>query len=297
MRQLVDRISIGRPITRARVTLHPVYLHQPPTDAIGAGRAGVRLSEQQDPSVPQIQVINPADNPALLMAGTILRGGMQTRMVAGSALLPSQLPVALPVSCVEQGRWGGGAGFELTDTVAPRRVRRTTDLTMTRNLATGGRGADQSAVWQSVEHELQGDHAVNPTRNLDMRNQADANERRREVIEEMAVLGPLPEQAGILVSHGERMVGADLFGNPELLAEMWAGLIRSYYANAPERIHGRASSTWALTFLNFFLTRPTERTNGVALGQEHRVTRGGVTGTGLMAEDRLIHANCFARAS
>ena len=297
MRQLVDRISIGRPITRARITLHPVYVHQPPADAIGAGRAGVRLSEQQDPSVPQIQVINPADNPALLMAGTILRGGMQTRMVAGSALLPSQLPVALPVSCVEQGRWGGGAGFELTDTVAPRRVRRTTDLTMTRNLAAGRRGADQSAVWQSVEHELQGDHAVNPTRNLDMRNQADANERRREVIEEMAVLGPVPEQAGILVSHGERMVGADLFGNSELLGEMWAGLIRSYYANTPERIHGRSSTTFGLQFLRYFLTRPAHRTPGVALGQEYRVANPGVSGTGLCVDDYLIHATCFARAA
>jgi hypothetical protein len=293
MLQLADRISIGRSITSARVTLHPIYIHQEPADAIGAVRAGVRLSERPDPAVPEVQVINPADRPALLVAGTILRGGMQTRMVAGSALLPTNQPVALPVSCVEQGRWGGGAGFELTDSVAPRRVRRTTDVTMTRNLLAGRREADQSAVWASVEHELREVRAANPTRNLDARPE----DRRAEAIQAMTDLGPLPGQTGVLVSHGERMVGADLFGNPDLLAEMWAGLIRSYYANAPERIYGRASSTWALTFLNFFLTRPTERTNGVALGQEHRVTRGGVTGTGLMAEDRLIHATCFARAA
>ena len=44
---------------------------------------------------------HPSNRPALLVPGTILRGGMQTRMVAGSALLPTNQPVALPVSCVE----------------------------------------------------------------------------------------------------------------------------------------------------------------------------------------------------
>ena len=229
----------------------------------------------------------------LLMAGTILRGGMQTRMVEGSALLPTNQPVALPVSRVEQGRWGGGAGFELTDTVAPRRVRRTTDVTMTRNLLAGRREADQSAVWASVEHELREDRGANPTRNLDARPE----DRRAEAIQAMTDFGPLSGQSGVLVSHGERMVGADLFGNPELLAEMWAGLVRFYYANAPERIHGRPSTTFALTFLRHFLTRPAERIEGVAIGQEHRVTTGGVLGTGLMAGDRLIHATCFARAA
>ena len=90
---------------------------------LGAGRAGVRLSERPDPSVPQVRVINPADQPALLTAGTILRGGMQTRIVSGSVLLPTEEPVELPVSCVERGRWSGGASFELTAKVSPRPVR------------------------------------------------------------------------------------------------------------------------------------------------------------------------------
>lgn len=297
MLHLVDRISIGRPITRARVTLHPLYLHQPAADAIGACRAGVHLSEQQDPAVAQVEVINPADRPALLTAGTILRGGLQTRMVTGSALLPSSVPVTLPVSCVEQGRWGGGTGFELTSHVAPRRVRRTGDATLTRNLTEGRRAADQSAVWQSVEHELRDDEATNPTRNLEARRPSQGEDHRAEAIQQLTDLGPLPEQAGVLVSHGERMVGADLFGNPELLAEMWGGLIRSYYANAPERIYGRSSTTFGLQFLRYFLTRPAHRTPGVALGQEYRVANPGVNGTGLCVDDRLIHATCFARAA
>jgi len=113
----------------------------------------------------------------------------------------------------------------------------------------------------------------------------------------MTDLGPLSGQNGVLVSHGERMVGAYRFGNPELLAEMWAGLVRSCYANAPERIYGQPSTSFALTLLRHFLTRPTERMPGVAIGQEHRVRGGGVLGTGLMAGDRLIHATCFARSA
>ena len=161
---------------------------------------------------------------------------------------------------------------------------------MTRNLVAGRREADQSAVWASVEHELREDRADNPTRNLDGRPE----DRGAEAIQAMTDLGPLPGQTGVLVSHGERMVGADLFGNPELLAEMWAGLVRSYYANAPERIYGRSSITFGLQFLRYFFTRPAHRAPGVALGQEYRVANPGVNGTGLCVDDRLIHATCFA---
>jgi hypothetical protein len=177
---------------------------------------------------------------------------MQSRMVAGSALFPTNRPAALRVSCVEYGRWGGGAGPELTDTVAPRRVLRTTDVTMTRDLLAGRREAHQSAVWESVEHELREDRAANPTRNLDARPE----NRRAEAIQAMANLGPLLVQTAVQVSHGERMVGADIFGNPGPLDEMWAGLVRSYYANAPERIYSRPSTSYALTFLCQFLTLP-----------------------------------------
>lgn len=93
------------------------------------------------------------------------------------------------------------------------------------------------------------------------------------------------------------MVGTDLLGNPEFLAEVWGGLIHSYYANAPERIYGRSSTSFGLQFPRYFLTRPAQRTPGVALGQEYRVTNTGVSGTGLCVDDRLINANCFARAA
>jgi hypothetical protein len=92
------------------------------------------------------------------------------------------------------------------------------------------------------------------------------------------------------------MVAADLFGNPELLADMWAGLVRFYYANVPERTQGRPSTTHGLAYLRYFLTRPANRTGAVALGDEYRINARAITGTGLLDRDRLIHANCFARA-
>lgn len=179
--------------------------------------------------------------------------------------------------------------------VAPRRVRRTTEATMTRNLTEGRRMADQSAVWQSVEHELGHDQPANPTRNLDAPRPPRGDEHIAAAIEELTARGPLPGQAGVLVSHGERMVAADLFGNPDLLADMWAGLVRSYYANAPERTQGRPSTTHGLAYLRYFLTRPANRTGAVALGDEYRINARAITGTGLLDRDRLVHATCFAR--
>jgi hypothetical protein len=297
MQQLIDRISIGAPITRALVTLHPLYLHQDPVLAVSAQRAGVGLAELPTPTVPVVQVVNPGDRPALLTAGTILRGGLQTRMVTSSVLLPGHAPVELPVSCIERGRWDGGARFELTSTVAPRRVRRTSETTLHRNLGEGRRTADQGAVWDTVEHELGDDRNANPTRNLAASADARADDRRAAAVRELTDRGPLPHQSGLLVSHGGRIVGAELFGNPELLADLWAGIVSSYVANSPERVHGRPSTTQALTFLRHYLTRDAHRSDGVAIGREYRVSTDRLAGTGLMVDDQLVHASCFVLAA
>jgi hypothetical protein len=51
------------------------------------------------------------------------------------------------------------------------------------------------------------------------------NERRRDVLCELVALGPLPEQCGIVVSHGRRVVSADIFGDPELLGAHYEALV------------------------------------------------------------------------
>ena len=52
-------------------------------------------------------------------------------------------------------------------------------------------------------------------------------------VEELARLGPLPGQCGFVVTHGPRIVGAEIFGAPELLKPHWAALVRSYLLEEP----------------------------------------------------------------
>src|SRR5262249_9622956 len=60
-------------------------------------------------SVPTLKVANRADMMAFLMAGEQLIGAKQNRVLNVSIMVPAQTTLAVPVSCVEAGRWSHGS--------------------------------------------------------------------------------------------------------------------------------------------------------------------------------------------
>jgi hypothetical protein len=66
-----------------------------------------RLAEVSEASsVPFLQVANGADRPLLLLNGEELIGAKQNRILNTTVLMGAHTEVTIPVSCVEQGRWG-----------------------------------------------------------------------------------------------------------------------------------------------------------------------------------------------
>jgi hypothetical protein len=70
-------------------------------------RGEARVTEVSEAgSVPFLQVANGADRPLLLLDGEELIGAEQNRILNTAVLVAAHTEVTIPVSCVEQGRWG-----------------------------------------------------------------------------------------------------------------------------------------------------------------------------------------------
>ncbi len=154
---LEGSLLLGDGLVVQNLTVWPVYstasqevgpfLTLAEAEARGAAevreKGGRRFSEAQ---VNQLVVENRGDNPVLICAGTVLKGGKQDRQVARDHVIPARTVEPLEAFCIEQGRWAAlregrdTAGiFTSTGVVASKRVR-----------ASAQYARDQSRVWVNV---------------------------------------------------------------------------------------------------------------------------------------------------
>jgi len=67
---------------------------------------------QQQASVNQLVLINRGSRPLVLLAGEMVSGGKQDRIISKDRIVPPGAePIPLDVFCVEQSRWTGGGQF------------------------------------------------------------------------------------------------------------------------------------------------------------------------------------------
>lgn len=113
------------------------------------GRGVELLRVEETHSVPVLEVTNHSPWSVLLPSETVLRGGLQTRMVERSVVVPASASASVPVRCVERARWeedGRGAQFstgaQMSSTTRARLRRSPT-------------GSDQRTVWREVDEDLE----------------------------------------------------------------------------------------------------------------------------------------------
>ena len=297
----LEHAAVGRPLNRLGFSLFPVYL--PPANlppiATGPG-SGLVVDELPNASVPTLSVTNPTDRAILLIEGESLVGGAQNRTLNVSVLVPAGATLKIPVTCLEQGRWGARRAFQYGDVMAPRRVRRTKQDAVAHRMATVGahsfeRHADQGAVWQMVDRELGRMGVDSSSRAMsDAKAFFDRDPDRRNAVEQLVTMGPLPGQCGLVVSHGRRIVAAELFASTDLLRPHWGAIVRSHLLEHPTA-DGRPSASRALRFLGRFANSPSERKEGLGHGIEHHVRTDRVVGQALVLPNTLIHAGAFSR--
>jgi hypothetical protein len=91
-------------------------------------------------AVNQLVLINGSKRPLLLLAGELVSGGKQDRIIGKDRIVPVGAdPLPLDVFCVEHGRWSSGSRFSAAKTMVHPSVREQAAL-----------AKDQNQVWSAV---------------------------------------------------------------------------------------------------------------------------------------------------
>ena len=294
----LDALAIGWPITRLGVSFFSVFLAANELPTITTGEAsGLIVDELDEPSVPALRVRNPSDKPVLVVEGEHFLGGKQNRAVNVTVLVPALADLEIPVSCLEQGRWGSRRAARRDEEFTATSVRATNNTGVAESMRRReSRAGDQAAVWREVDAMLSRASVESATAAAaDVKRAAHRRAPPRvAAIERLAARGPLPGQCGIVIAHGRWVTAMDLFGAPHLLAVHWRALIRSHLLESPAAT-GTPSATRVLQIVRRFASALAQVAPGLGLGVEHRMTNGRLVGHALTLKDAIVHAAFFTK--
>lgn len=225
--EFLPHLTIERPVRHGALTMVPLsadrWLQLEPLCLDEAlDRGAVRLAEGTQAEVNRIQAVHQGRRPVLLLAGEEVVGARQNRILDTSAWLSDGRQVDLPVSCVEQGRWGGGSEFRSGRTVYLPRSRSAHTREVTRSYQHAGRAAaDQSRVWADVAQRLQ-DQGIrsDTTRMHDLYRPGSADLH--------ATLRPTRTQCGFAFLSGDRFLGLELFPTGGFCRRVYDKYLDSY---------------------------------------------------------------------
>jgi len=252
----------------------------------GAVRDAVR--NYGGPSVNQLVLVNHGNKPLLLLAGEMVSGGKQDRIIGKDRIVPvGAEPLPLDVFCVEHGRWSAGSQFTAASTIVHPSVReqaavnqRQTDVWASVVAGTTARAASAAPAPQVSREALSatvqtdaptqsyakiyGSQRVSPS------VEAMVDEVQRRFRRETAGLKG-ERVVGVVIAYGGEVAWSDIFASGELFDQYWTKLLRSYAVEAVARpsLREKASVQDAQEFLQRLKGREqTESEPGVYVWRE-----------------------------
>jgi hypothetical protein len=207
--------------------------------------------------VNQLVLVNNSSRPLILLAGEIVTGGKQDRVIGKDRLVPAESdPIDLSVFCVEPGRWtgakmsfsGGGVGSGM----AQPGVR-----------AKAMADKDQEKVWAEVRNSqarmevLAPPQAAGVIAGTTSYAKVMENDEVKQKVD--AVAAPIQRDyqslikqlrdrnaVGVVVAVNGEIIWADVFASTNLLEKYWPKLVRSYAAEAyVSRANDKQANMWA----------------------------------------------------
>jgi hypothetical protein len=195
-------------------------------------------------TVNELSLVNRSGKKLLLLAGEVIVGGKQDRIVQEDRIVPPvSVPVALSVFCVEHGRWnardvaynsGGGARSRRAPT--PEEASKFSSLGAVAHPKLRGVAQDkkvQGEVWNEV------------SKNNAKLGTANSTDTYQEVYSSKRVVAQMddylralqsevlrPGVVGVVVARNGKPVWVDVFASQRMFASYWPKLLKSYAVEA-----------------------------------------------------------------
>ncbi len=255
------------------------------------------LTEKEQGEVRVLLAHNGGSRPVLMLAGEMVTGGKQNRILREDVLLePGSGPVELPVYCGEKGRWErsrrsfGGAPFVAAFGVRSAALRK----------------APQAEVWRNIERCRREAGLMAPEGDLQAVQSSETVRRRIEPYAQQVERDWPRRTMGLAVARGSRIVAADIFCNPAVFSKHRRRLLESYamrclQAGPRADRHRREGGISSRQMVEIFL-------RGVVGGSLHRRAAAGGgflleaagphgRGTALCRREALLHAFLLPRGT
>jgi len=214
------------------------------------------------PSVNQLVLIHHGKRPLLLLAGELVSGGKQDRIIAKDRIVaPGTEPLPLDVFCVEHGRWSAGSQFTSAKTIVHPSVRENAAVKQKQSevwesVANGsnvnGQGAGigtetvvvtaappvlsstEISSTMAMEAPTQSYSKIYESRRVSRPVDAVVNEIQRRFRKETSGLKG-EAVVGVVVAYGGEVAWSDIFAGNDLFEHYWTKLLRSYAVEAVAR--------------------------------------------------------------
>ena len=228
---------------------------------------GIRPGYSNGASVNQLVLINRSKRPLLLLAGELVSGGKQDRIIGKDRLVPAgSEPLPLDVFCVEHGRWSSGANFTDAKTIVHPSVREqaavqqdqirvwsavrsgtTAEVSAGAPMGVGSGGGNAAAAPPAaplaearISRTIQEDaptesyNKIYKSRNVTGSVDTYVDELQRQFARQTAGLKG-EHVVGVVVAYGGEVAWSDIFASDDLFRQYWKKLLRSYVVEALTR--------------------------------------------------------------
>ena len=266
-------------------------------EALYRNRDGSRPAMQNygGPSVNQLVLVNHSKRPLLLLAGELVSGGKQDRIIAKDRIVaPFAEPLPLDVFCVEHGRWSSGSNFSEAKTIVHPSVREQAAVKQEQGkvwgAVTAGSTAPRAAAAPSpaltadtisetvqVEAPTQSYNKIYSSRRVGSSVDSLMTGIQQRFRKEATGLKGA-RVVGVVVAYGSEVAWSDIFASDSLFESYWNKLLRSYAVEALARpaLKEKPSTEAAQEFLQRLNGRErTESEPGVYRWRE--IEEGGLT--------------------
>jgi hypothetical protein len=297
----VPDVRIGDPLRHEALSVFPLFAETNGgvdyllSDEALEAKSLVVEEVSESGSVPDLLVENKGDTRVLFIEGEELIGAKQNRILNTSILIAAHTKTKIPVSCVEQGRWGYKTRrFGSSGSHSPSKLRYALKSSVTRSAkAKRGHRSDQGKVWEEVERQQLAMGASSES--AAMSDTFDTYQDQLAVYREK--IKYVEGATGVAVAIGKKVVALDLFDKPSTCEKVWGRLLSGLVMDALEEgvSSGGAAEVGDVERLLADTGKAEwEQVDAAGEGEEFRSEFKDDHGSALTFDDNLVHGSVVA---
>ena len=246
------------------------------------------VREKNEGEVNTVVVKNKSNSTIFAMAGEIIKGAKQDRMIENDLLIPPNSGwIEVAVYCTEHGRWHGvSKEFAAADISASPLIR-----------AGARKEKSQSKVWEGVagiQTEIMASRSATEAFG-DVYESKPYKDKRGAYYKKLKNLPDQhPSMKGVLVCVGSDILCVDLFSSHTMLDKYWRKLLDSYIVEAMRGSDkGSVSLSEAKKFIDEFRKVDLEDIYTPGTGDLYEIGSYDGQGSTLIYKGALVHTDLF----